>query len=74
MTENHHIRSETHALSIESGMKSNRASNQQNDIAQQNSQENLKFPDSNMLSFWTIPHRSGSECLGNRQIRAFQRT
>ena len=51
MTENHHIRSETHALSIESGMKSNRASNQQNDIAQQNSQENLKFPNSNMSPF-----------------------
>ena len=74
MTENHNIRLETHALSIGSGMKSNRASNQQNDIAQENSQAKLQFPNSNMLPFWTIPDRSGSECLENRQIRAFQRT
>ena len=74
MTENHRIRPEPPILLIRSDLKWNRASNQQNAIAQQNSKEILQIQNSNMLPFWTIPDRSGPECLGNRQIRAFQRT
>ena len=46
---------------------------QHNYTAQQNSEKNLKFPNSAGSLFWTTPHRWGPECHRNRQIRAFQR-